>query len=257
MDGHPSAGELKAFLHRELKGEQARTVVRHLLGGCTACLVGAPQLAGYAPPDEVREADYGPAFERAMEKAWAAFHGRGEVHSASLAVVRADQLAQPAGGEPALRDARGRAWMALGNAHRLAGHFQEALYCLGHAKEQLLQGTGELAFAVRLLEGQAALAADTGNYPMAQAALTFAYKFHRRQGDNHLAGRALVNRGLYAAAAGELEQAIGLLDAGLALIDQEKEPALATTAVHKLLHLLVEIKGAVGMHRRMEPSAEA
>jgi tetratricopeptide (TPR) repeat protein len=259
---HPGGGELKAFLYGELAGDRARAVVRHLLSGCTACLVGAPDMA-MPEAEEALDSRYDLAFSRALEKTLAAV-GKArpaiaaeahDVRLASLAVVRTDKLAEFAPGDAALADARGRAWMELAHAHRVAGHAQDSLYCLKHAGELLSLGTGDAGLAVRLLEDQASLAADMGQYPLAEAALTFAYKFHRRNGETHLAGRALTRRGLFAGMAGEREQAVGLLNAGLALLDQGREPELATKGIQSLLLLLVEMQGvARAVRPRMEPS---
>lgn len=185
-----------------------------------------------------------PLIEALLHKSWELRHTnpRAMVQWAALAVAEADLLSEEEHGAERVLDTRGRAWAELGNAHRVADQLDEAFYCLRRAKELLTEGSGDQWLAVRLVDYQASLAADSRNFSLAQAALTFVYRFHRRHGDLHLAGRALVKKGLYTGYAGELKAAVSLLRSGLALVDQDQEPGLVTAAVHNLLLFLVELK---------------
>jgi tetratricopeptide (TPR) repeat protein len=65
-------------------------------------------------------------------------------------------------------------------------------------------------------------------------------KFYLKNGDEHLAGRALVQQGLYTSNAGNDVEALQLLNQSLELIDAEREPTLAYAARHNILMLLVD-----------------
>jgi hypothetical protein len=142
---------------------------------------------------------------------------------AGAAVAWADRLPSRRYGLRQVRDLQCRAWLGLAEA---SGRSAAARRALAEAARLFLDGTGDAALEVRLLETQAAL--EAGSHP---------------------AGRALVSRGMAAglagiagiegSSAGRLEEAAGLIGQGLALLDRERDPALVVTAVHSLLHILV------------------
>jgi hypothetical protein len=143
---------------------------------------------------------------------------------AGAAVAWADRLPSRRYGLRQVRDLQCRAWLGLAEA---SGRSAAARRALAEAARLFLDGTGDAALEVRLLETQATL--EAGSHP---------------------AGRALVSRGMAAGlagiagiegsgSAGQLEEAAGLIGQGLALLDRERDPALVVTAVHSLLHILV------------------
>lgn len=139
-----------------------------------------------------------------------------------------------------LMDLRCRACAELSNAYRVADHLDLADETLVRAMSFYEIGTGDRLLGIRLLGVQASLAADRRQFGLATHSLNLVYRFYRQHGDRHLAGRALISRGLYTGYAGEPERAIDLLGQGLALIDEERDPGLPAIAIHNQLCFMVD-----------------
>jgi tetratricopeptide (TPR) repeat protein len=137
-------------------------------------------------------------------------------------------------------DFQARAHAEWGNACRTADRLHEAGGLLGRARRLFELGTGDEFVEIRLLELEASLAADRREFGRASANLLKVADFHSRHDDVHLVGRTLVQMGLYAGYAGNLEKGAGLLEKSLALIDAERDPGLACAAAHNLVLLLVD-----------------
>jgi tetratricopeptide (TPR) repeat protein len=165
---------------------------------------------------------------------------RAMVQLAEWAFGESAKLSERKYGTQRVADIRGRAAAELGNAFRVADRLDDAFFYFKQAEELLAKGTGDEMLRVRLLDLQASLAADSRNFSLACNALNFVYKFHLRKGNKHLAGRALIKRGLYIGYAGYPEQAIRITRVGLRLIDQKLDPVLAVAGVHNILWFLVE-----------------
>jgi tetratricopeptide (TPR) repeat protein len=165
---------------------------------------------------------------------------RAMVQLAGWAFGESAYLSEEDYGARRVADVRCRAAAELGNALRVADRLDDAFFYFEKAEDLISQGTGDELLRVRLLDLQASLAADLRNFPLASNALTLVYQFHLRRGNEHLAGRALITKGLYIGYAGQPEQAIRLTQAGLRLIDQRLEPGLAVAGVHNVLWFQVE-----------------
>lgn len=295
MAEHPTPDELQDFLAGGLSAARNRFVVAHLLRGCAACSAALPAeaevLLGTAStvPKESPAYDeaidrafaaqrwYGldalkqrarvrdafarikargieglaeapsdlkgtPAVEALLEQSWALRHDdpQGMLELANYAVLVATQLNPERLGARRLADLQCRAWAALGNAYRVADDLQSAEWALGRAAELHLQGTGDEVLATRLLDLQASLCGAQRRFPTAMEALDAVYTLHLRRGDDHLAGRALVKKGLYTGYSNDAEGAVRLLSEGLSLIDQDRDPQLTLSAVHNIAWFLVD-----------------
>jgi hypothetical protein len=193
--------------------------------------------------DEVAaKVDHLAIVEGLLRRSWDVRHEnpRAMVQLAGWAFGESQRLDERKYGVQRVADIRGRAAAELGNALRVADHMDDAFFYFNQAEDLLAQGTGDEMLRVRLLDLQASLAADLRNFLLASNALTLVYQFHRRKGNRHLAGRALINKGLYIGYAGYPEQAIRITRAGLRLIDQKLDPGLAVAGVHNVLWFLVE-----------------
>jgi tetratricopeptide (TPR) repeat protein len=181
-------------------------------------------------------------YEALLTRSWALRHEDpgAMVHLAWLATRAAARLSIRRYGKARVADFQCRAWAELGNAHRTADQLDRAEEAFARAVELYASGTNDASLGVRLLELQAALAADRRRFALASRALATVHDFHRRLGDLHLAGRALISRGLYEGYAGQLEEAVRLLGQGLSLIDQAQDPMLAVAAVHNQVLFLVD-----------------
>jgi tetratricopeptide (TPR) repeat protein len=180
--------------------------------------------------------------EALLERSWALRHedpGK-MLELASFATLIADRLSVKPHGPRKVADLRCRAWSALGNAYRVADDLDSAEWALGRAAELQLQGTGDEMLAVRLLDLRASLYGAQRRFPAALDALDGVYAIHNRRGDDHLAGRALISKGIYTGYANKPEEAVRLLRDGLTRIDQDRDPQLALSAVHNIAWFLVD-----------------
>lgn len=181
-------------------------------------------------------------FEVLLAKSWSLRHEAPPrmVELARAAVQISQQLDAVKHGPQKVADHQCRAWGELGNAHRVAQQLDRARSCLRHAVGLLDLGTGDKQVEIRLLDLQASLAADCREFREACIALSFVQEFHSSRGDHHLAGRALVSKGLYTGYSGRYDEAIQLLKEALSLIDGDREPSLVLWAVYNQLWFLVE-----------------
>jgi tetratricopeptide (TPR) repeat protein len=181
-------------------------------------------------------------FDALLERSWSL---RYEDHSrmiglAQAAIRAARTLDARKFGVERIMDLQCRAWAELGNAYRVAGQLDTAFDSLAHATRLHDEGTGDAALRIRLLNLQASLAADRRQFGLAKLVFGYIHNHHLREGDNHLAGRALIKMGINTGYSGEPEEAVRLLQEGLTLIDQEREPSLVLSAVQSQLLFLVE-----------------
>jgi len=255
---HLTSQDFRTFAEGVLPRERARTVVAHLLRGCGTCRAAAAPLwspaASVAPiaPDA-----YDAAFERVaaalggaqgservddlLQRAWSLRHDdpAGMLRVARLAVLTASGLSA-AGLGPRTADLQGRAWAGFGNACRIAGDLEQAQGALDRAAGFLDRGTGDPLSRAQLYDFQASLESARGNYDLALAALDTVQALHHERGDRHLEGRALISKGLQTGYAGRPRDAFRLTQEGLALLDEERDPELAVSAIHNQLWFLVE-----------------
>jgi tetratricopeptide (TPR) repeat protein len=198
-----------------------------------------PLEAGDQPVPYPREI---PTFEALLEQSWAFRHENpGEmVRLAELALVLAVGADPQAMGERFVADLRCRAWMELGNAHRVADDLASAEQALAQATELYLQGTQDEVLAARLFDVQASLLGARRRFDLAETALDLVFAIHRRRGDHHLAGRALISKGTYVGYQGDAEESVRLIEQGLALIDESQDPRLLFVALHNQARFLAD-----------------
>jgi tetratricopeptide (TPR) repeat protein len=180
--------------------------------------------------------------EALLDRAWSLRHEKPAemLRIARLAVLTAGGLSPETWGAPRVTDLRCAAWACLGNASRVTGDLEQAQAALDHAAVLLATGTGDPLLRARLYDFQASLESVRGHYDRALLALDVVVSIHRDRGDHHMEGRALISKGLQAGYAGRPRQALRLTREGLALLDEERDPALVLTALHNQLWFQVE-----------------
>jgi tetratricopeptide (TPR) repeat protein len=182
-----------------------------------------------------------PRFETLLQQSWA-LRNDNPTEMVRLA-EQARDLAESLGSTmtaAAAADFRCRAWIELGNAHRVADSFSTAERALGRATELFLAGTQDELLAARLFTVQASTLGDCRRFDLAETALDLVVTIHRRRGDDHEAGRALLKKGIFAGYRGNTEQALQLVEQGLGLLDEERDPALVYSALHNQARLLLD-----------------
>jgi tetratricopeptide (TPR) repeat protein len=183
-----------------------------------------------------------PLFEALLERSWSLRHeSPGQmVRLADWARLLSEQLDAGVLGPSPVADRQCRAWIELGNAYRVADDLEKAEKSLCRATELFLQGSRDELLAARLFDVQASLYGDGRRFDLAATALDMVFAIYRRRGDKHLAGRALISKGMYLGYQGESEEAIRLIEDGLELVDERRDPRLVFLAVHNQTSLLVD-----------------
>jgi tetratricopeptide (TPR) repeat protein len=183
-----------------------------------------------------------PAFEALLARSFALRYDdpTAMVGLARFAAFLADHFDRRRYEAKRVADWRCRAYTELGNAYRVAERLQECEEALKIAAVQYALGTADELLGARLLEIQASFDADRRHLPEALNALDEVHALHLRRGDCHLAGRALVKKGVYASYAGDSELAILLLGQGLEMIDHDRDPELVNQTFRNLALSLVE-----------------
>ena len=278
MSDHPTREELVDLLHGGLPEEGTAAAVRHLFR-CRTCREAlAPRVAELpAAPRELPEEDaaYDRALDRAVDRAFAAvreaaadprgvdprrLHGlegyrallarswamrredpRQMVELARLATEAAAGLDPRRYGEPEVADWRAKAWIELANGQRVAEDHGAAEASLAEAARHLERGTGSARLRARFLDVKASLEGDLCRYKEAFATLDAVAEIHLRRGDEHLAGRALVSKGMFKGYAGDSAEAYELTRRGRGLLDESRDPVLYVQTLHNEIGLLVDL----------------
>ncbi len=188
-----------------------------------------------------------PELESLLRRSWLLrFDDPAEMLRLALA---ADALAEgldpaafgEAGGAAAMADLQCRAAVELGNAYRVADALAESDLALGRATELFLDGTEDELLAVRLFNVQASLLGDARRFDLAETALDLVFAIHRRRGEKHLAGRALIRKGIYAGYQGTSDEALLFIEQGLELVDEVLDPRLVYLALHNQARILLDL----------------
>jgi hypothetical protein len=159
---------------------------------------------------------------------------------AELALFAGERLEQARYGRATIADVRARVWAELANAHRVGDDIVRAELAMVRAVSWVHRGSGDPWLVARVADLMASLLADQRRFADAAELLDKVYAFYLRMGDRHLAGRALISRGIFAGYDSQPRRALALLLQGLDLIDFRQDSRLAVHAVHALLHNLVE-----------------
>ena len=180
--------------------------------------------------------------EALLGRSWAIrFHSPQEmVRAAEAAVLVAETFDPREHGEREVADLRARAEGELANAYRAADNLLEAELGFGRAYALFGQGTGDRRLRVRLLELESSLLGTQREYALALERLKTVSGVYQDLGEPHLAGRALITRGLYASYGGNTELAVASTEEGLAQIDSRRDPGLFMNAKHNQLLFLVD-----------------
>ena len=157
---------------------------------------------------------------------------------AALAVSHAEAVPVEEG-KGAL-DLQALAWAELGNAHRVAADLALAEAELSRALGYAQRGSGDLLLLARIMDLTASLYTDQRRFPEAYRLLDWMYSIYQSLGERHLTGRTLISKGVTVGYDGDSEQGIRLIEAGLALIDPHRDPALVIAAMHNITSFLIE-----------------
>jgi len=214
---------------------QERDRVRQIVAELAA---GGPETLG-----EIQRRESGaPLVEALLERSWSLRYRdpASTVEHARLATAAAAALDLGPEGATRAADLRCRAWAELGNALRITEDLDGAEEAFDTALGHWTAGTLDETLFARYLDLRASLHRARRELEPAQAALAVACSIYLRYGQRHMAGRTLLNRALFARAAGEPEEALRLVAEGLSLVEEQLEPELVTSAVHNQICFLAD-----------------
>ncbi|HKI02017.1 MAG TPA: hypothetical protein VKK31_08560 [Thermoanaerobaculia bacterium] len=172
------------------------------------------------------------------------------VYLAELARAVVDRLDAGLLGDTVVADLRARVWAELGNAYRLADALDLADAAMGQAVRCFEEGSHDSGLLTLISDRLATLLCHRRRFSEAFKLLDRIHSHHLSKGEDHLAGRALVTRGLYMANSGEPGQAILVTCEGLSRLDLARDPALTLSAVHNLLLCAAQL-GRFALARRL------
>ena len=158
---------------------------------------------------------------------------------ATVANVGAAALDPAVYGAGLVADLQARTMGELANAFRLNDEFDAAETLLARAIERTQEGTGDDLVLARLLDVSASLYMSRRQLGEALETLDQVERLYRRNGESHLAGRALISRGSATFYDDRPQEAVQLFRQGLAEIEERQDRQLATTARHNLIDALV------------------
>lgn len=137
-------------------------------------------------------------------------------------------------------DIRARVWAELANAYRVNEQYDDADAALRQAYKLSDDGSGDSCFLARLLDVEASLRRDQRRLSDALDLLARARDLYLEAGERHLAGRALINRGIALYTARDPFEAVRSLEQGIELLDRERDPQLVAVALQDLVTYLTD-----------------
>ena len=161
---------------------------------------------------------------------------------ARAATEVAEKLSSSRLGKEAVWDYRCRAWGELANAQRVANEYERAAESLIKALRCLVSGSRSEDLEVRLMDIHASLEGHRCHFYEAFDILDMVAQIHLNRGDRHLAGRALISKGLFKAYHGERGEALDLTRRGREMLEENRDPALYFHAIHNEVLALVDLE---------------
>jgi len=173
------------------------------------------------------------------------------VQLAHAAALQATHFDESEIGTREAADMRCRAWTELANAYRVADELDRAEEVLILAFESYHQGTLDSLLGARYLDVFASQQAACRRFDLAGVALDIAVSIYRQHGDDHLASRALIMKGLFQGYSGDTERALLFIKQGLASIDQKRDPELVVSTIQNQALLFADCGRFVEAHQAL------
>lgn len=157
-------------------------------------------------------------------------------------------------------DLAARLWGELGNAQRILGRYRAAEESFRKAMELVGRGVGDVLVLAGLFDLSASLWIAERRFDRAEEVLGLSHRIYLERRKHHLAGRALYLRGMAAGCSGRIEAAISHFCRAYDLIDAEKSPDLAVSALANAIHRMADLGDFVRadrLHLAARPVLEA
>ncbi len=202
-----------------------------------------------------------PLFEALLERSWVLrYENPGEmVELARSAALLADKLNATQHDAAEVADLRFRAWVELANSYRVADELQRADEALDRATEHFLQGSRDDLLAARFFTVLAWQYAARRYFRVACSTLGVVADIYQHRQDEHMVGRIRIMSGIFTGYAGKAKAAVRLIEEGLSLLDEQRDPGLVSTAQQNRARFLAdcgrfrEARRALWEFRRRSP----
>lgn len=176
---------------------------------------------------------------------------------AALALGITESLDPGRYGGRALEDARARAWIAIGNARRIADDLRGAEDAFRAAEEHLGHGLGDWLDKAQLLTCKACLRRAERRFPEAVRLFRRAISIYLCAGEGRRAAEAIVALALAEQYRGEPELAIRLLERAERLVDPQVDEHLYRCILFNRINCLVDAERAFEAHGLLVRSLES
>lgn len=134
-----------------------------------------------------------------------------------------------------IADLQARTWGELGNAYRVNENHPASERALMEAATARAAGSEDPMLLARLLDIEASLRTDLRQFSEAYRLLDLVHGLYRQVGETHLAGRALISRGIGLHYDGYWEEAVAMLRQASTMLDGDRDPHLLATCRQALL----------------------
>jgi tetratricopeptide (TPR) repeat protein len=149
--------------------------------------------------------------------------------------------ARMAGSEPKLADLRAQAWRQYGNSLRVLGRLWEAEEALAASLKYLEAGTRDPLLRARFCNQLSSLRMFQSRFDEAIDMAEEAGQIYAELGEIHLLASAEVQKAIACLHAGEAEEAVGILNHAIPLIEGERDPQLLLAACHNLVRCYIDL----------------
>lgn len=202
--------------------EESRQEALELLtsGGLEALDALPPDLVGQPMIEALLEWSWSLRFEDPKQMVRLAL-------AATLAAGRQDEWEL---GTQATEDLRCRAWIELSNAYRVADELDLAENAFSRARDHLMEGTYDGLLGARYFVVAGSLYTARRNFGMARISFDIATNLYSEYGDEHLAGRSRIMKGIAIGFSGDTEEAIHNVRLGLSTVVEERDSMLVLIA---------------------------
>lgn len=163
------------------------------------------------------------------------------VERTSLVLEVIDRIDGGLVGEEVLNDLRGRVWAFRGNFLRVVTDFRLAEAAFSKADDFFSKGTGDLLERARLLGFWSFLRILQFRPAEGREMAERGISIYLATGEQHLAGRMMINQAMALKDEGEPQQATSVLRKAVGMIDREREPHLVLVAKQNLMSYLAEM----------------
>lgn len=217
---------------------QERKILAQGLAVMRACPGGWREM----PDREKRKIHGWPRLEMLLEAAYAVRYSNPNqmLWLAMSAKGVAEHLDVEKYGSALVADLQARAWAEFGNAQRVNLQLSAADASFAEAWERFADGSGDVELEARLNSLEASLRRAQRRIREALSLLKDAQRLYRELGDDHLAGRIVVQRGQVLLDEGRDEEAILAFKEALPLLDCDRDSELAGTCILNLVATLAQ-----------------